>query len=401
MKRIVIVGGGFAGMWAALVAAFEAAKHGEELRITLIAQDEYLTVRPRLYEVFTPQFRAPLTPVLAPLGIHLQVGTARTIDRANRAVHVRSGEHHASFHYDRLVLAAGSVQQPLTIPGAAEFTLSLDTFAEAEAFDQHLRQVLHGPERPGRLTFVIVGAGFTGIEIAAEMRNRIRVHTNEETAQKARVILIERQNVVGPDLGENPRPVIETALNDARVERLLQCSVSSIDRDGITLTNGERIAAATVVVTTGLRANPLAAQLEAETDRQGRLVVDDQLRLTSAPEIYAAGDIACAKVDDTRVALMSCQHAIPMGKHAGFNAAHDLLGTSLRPYRQPDYVTCLDLGDYGAMFTLGWDRKVDNSGAETKLFKKMINTQWIYPPTGSRDTILAAANIDAPWPPAA
>lgn len=400
MKRLVIVGGGFAGMWAALVAAREAATHGEEIRITLIAQDEYLTVRPRLYEVFTPQFRAQLTPVLAPLGIHLKVGTAQAIDRANRAVHVISGDHHANLHYDRLVLAAGSVQQPLNIPGAAEFALSIDTFAQAEAFDQHLQQVLIEPERPGRLTFVIVGAGFTGIEIAAEMRNRIRAHTNEETARQARVILVERQNVVGPDLGENPRPVIETALNDAKVEILLECSLSSIDRAGITLTNGERIDAATVIVTTGLRANPLAAQLGVETDRQGRLIVDDQLRLKGTTEIYAAGDIACAKVDDTRVALMSCQHAIPMGKHAGFNAAHDLLGSPLRTYRQPDYVTCLDLGDYGALFTMGWERKIENFGAEVKSLKRMVNTQWIYPPSGSRDAILLASDIDAPWPPA-
>ena len=100
------------------------------------------------------------------------------------------------------------------------------------------------------------------------------------------------------------------------------------------------------------------------------------------------------------MALMSCQHAAPMGKHAGYNAARELLGLSVRDYRQPDYVTCLDLGDFGAVLTTGWERNIAQVGPDTKAFKKMINTQWIYPPSGDRAALLSAADIDAPWPPA-
>lgn len=400
MKNVVIVGGGFAGMWAALTAAREFASADAEVGITLVSRDEYLTVRPRLYEAFSEGLRAPLMPLFGPLGISLKLGSVESIDATGKAVEVlEAGGRTTRLPYDRLVLAAGSVQRPLPIPGAAEFALDVDTFAGAQRFDEHLKAVLRGPDGPGRLGFVVVGAGFTGIEMAAELRTRIRLHADEETARKARVVLVERADAVGPELGANPRPTIEAALRDARVEVHLNSSVERIERHAVTLTGGETIAASTVVVSAGLQAQPLAAQLGATLDRQGRVHVDDNLRVNSVPGVFAAGDIAHASTDETHFALMSCQHAVPMGKHAGFNVAQDLLGRPLRTYRQPVYVTCLDLGESGAVFTTGWERKPEMTGAEAKALKRTINTQWIYPPTGDRSALLVAADIDAPWPP--
>ncbi len=398
MHQLVIIGGGFAGLWAALTAAREANNHAADVRITLVARDEYLTVRPRLYEVFTDAMRAPLGPVLTPLGIQLKIGVATTLDTKAQSVDVRGDKGNVTLPYDRLVLAAGSEQRPLEIPGAAEFSLNIDTFAGARSFDQHLREVLRSPARPGRLTFVIVGAGFTGIELATEMRNRLRAHSDPDTAREARVIVLERENVIGPDLGANPRPHIETALRDANIETYLGARLAKIERDAVTLASGERIATATVVVTAGLKAHSIATQLGAELDGLGRAMVDPMLRVKGLPTAFAAGDIAHAQADEDHVALMSCQHAIPMGKFAGYNAAHDLLGLPLRAYSPPNYVTCLDLGDSGALFTQGRDRKPEQFGPEVKSLKRMINTQWIYPPTGNRDTILTAADLDAPRP---
>ena len=400
MRDIVIIGGGFAGMWAALTAAREIDGQADDIRVTLISRDEYLTVRPRLYELFSQGLRAPLRPVVAPLGIHLQVGTAHTIDPHTRAVDVTADSGKITrLPYDRLIVAGGSEQRPLAVPGANEFVLNIDTFAAAQSFDRHLRDILRSPERPGKLTFVIVGAGFTGVELATEMRNRIRAHSDAEVARTARVILVEREDVVGPDLGPNPRPAIVAALRDARVETYLGASVAKIEQSAIILAGGERIETSTVIITAGLRANPITKQLDAELDQQGRVVVDEMLRVNGNAQIFAAGDVACAKTDESHVALMSCQHAIPMGKHAGYNAAHTLLGSALRAYSQPNYVTCLDLGETGALFTVGWERRPEKTGMEAKQLKMMINTQWIYPPTGSRAAIKAAADLDAPWPP--
>jgi NADH dehydrogenase len=400
MPHLLVVGGGFAGMWAALTGAREFALAGREARVTVIARDEYLTVRPRLYEVFTEAFRAPLAPVFAPLGISLAVGEVEDIDTQVHRVSFVDGDgtRHGA-HYDRLVLAAGSQQRALPVPGAAEFAFDIDTFDGARRFDEQLRRCVEAVGAVGADTCVIVGAGFTGIELAAEMRNRLRAHGGAAAAEAARIVLVERAGELGPDLGPQPRPYIEEALRKARVELKLGTGVERIERDGVLLGNGERLAAATVVVAAGLVASPLAARLGVAADAQGRLPVDAALRVAGVSQVFAAGDIARARTDDTHFALMSCQHAVPMGKHAGYNAARELLQLPLADYRQPDYVTCLDLGDYGSLFTTGWDRQPVQWGAEVKNLKRKINTQWIYPPAGGREAILAAAAIDAPWPP--
>lgn len=402
MKNIVILGGGFAGLWAALTAAREVAHANATatIGITLVSRDPFLTVRPRLYEAFHAGLRAPLAPTLAPLNVQLVTGEVLAVAPAAQRVSLRHADgREDTLAYERLVLATGSEQIPLAVSGASEFGLNIDTFAGATAFDAHLKRTLAAPDTPGRLTFVVVGGGFTGIELAAEMRRRIALHSNNDIARTSRVLLIEQANTIGPDLGANPRPYIEAALLGARVEVRLGTRVAHIERWAVVLENGERIPAATVIITTGLRAQPLGASLGAPTDALGRVVVDGHLRVAAQPAVFAAGDVAHAMTDATHIALMSCQHAVPAGKHAGYNAARDLLGLPLRAYTQPQYVTCLDLGDYGAIFTQGWDRQVDQAGPAVKALKQMINTQWIYPPTGSAEALLVAADIDAPWPP--
>ncbi|MDQ3898042.1 MAG: hypothetical protein M3326_12525, partial [Actinomycetota bacterium] len=120
------------------------------------------------------------------------------------------------------------------------------------------------------------------------------------------------------------------------------------------------------------------------------------LRVLGAGGVFAAGDVARALADAGHPTLMSCQHAIPMGKVAGHNAASDLTGGPSFPYHQPDYVTCLDLGAAGALFTRGWDRAVLYTGATAKRLKEQINRRDIYPPLGPREELLQAARPEVP-----
>ena len=109
--------------------------------------------------------------------------------------------------------------------------------------------------------------------------------------------------------------------------------------------------------------------------------------------VFATGDAARAACDDDgNYALMSCQHATRMGAFAGNNAAAELLGVPTRPYHQKVYVTCLDLGEAGALFTRGWERKVELVGDVAKKTKQEINTVWIYPPKAERAAALASAD---------
>ncbi|MBI3451852.1 MAG: FAD-dependent oxidoreductase [Rhodospirillales bacterium] len=402
MTGVLVVGGGFAGLWAALAAARVADESGATLGIALVSPDDHLTMRPRLYEPYPERLREPLRPILDAAGVRFIGGAVTDIDATRATIGVTMSDgREERLAYGRLVLAAGSELRPLPVPGAADHAWNIDSYAAAIALDRHLHAMAHTPDDPGHDTVAIIGAGFTGIELATEMRARFAAHGRPDAASRVRVVLIEQADAVGPELGGGPRPAIEAALRAANVEIRLGARVAHIEAGGLALANGERLRAATVVVTSGLRANPLVRTLGLPTDDLGRLPVDDNLHVLGIDGILAAGDVARARVDDDgHIALMSCQHAIRMGRVAGDNAACGLLGRSLRPYRQPSYVTCLDLGAAGAVFTKGWGRTVQHVGDAAKRLKRTINTQRIYPPRGTRAEILAAAAPDASPSPA-
>ncbi len=395
MKNIVIIGGGFAGLWAALGAARQVIENEADIQITVISKDSYLNVRPRLYESNPEILRTPLGPTFHPLGIRLVEGTARAVDVNSQIVEVACGKGKTShIDYDRLVIATGSELKSLPIPGLAKHGWNIDTYDAAVAFDQHLNKTLQSPDSPGHNTFVIIGAGLTGIELATEMRERIAVHADSVTAANARIIMVEQAAMVGPDLGPNPRPVVEAALIDSNIETRLETSVDVVTPDSITLSNDEEFDTKTVITTAGIQATQLSEKLQVERDELGRMMTTNDLRVVGTSGIFTAGDAAHAYVDDKHLALMSCQHAMAMGRLAGHNAACDLIGLPLRPYQQSVYLTCIDLGQAGALFTSGWDRDIQKSGEEGKALKHQINTQWIYPPTGTREQILATVSID-------
>ena len=368
MARLVIVGGGFAGVWAALAAARVGRAHRGaqlDLQIILVTRDPWLTIRPRLYEASLEQTRVPLNAVLGPAGVDLVIGDVADIDVRSRAV-LMKGAGGGRLSYDRLVLATGSAATRPPIPGA-EHAFSVDTYAEALALQRHIGSLSR--DWP---TAVVVGAGFTGIEVATALASRMRV------------IVVERASVVAPDLGSDAREHVARAFRELGVESRTGVSVSEISPDGVWLTNGEIIRTATTVWTGGFRSSSLTSRLGGTVDEVGRIEVGPFLEVIGVDGVYAAGDAARAIADvrDGRsyIAPMSCQCAIPMGEAAGYNAAADLLGEDHRAFSHSDYVTCLDLGAAGALFMEGWDRTVRLTGFWGKLMKEMINTRLIYPP---------------------
>ena len=393
--RLVIIGAGFAGMYAALSAARLRDIQGvspDELEIALIAPEPTLVVRPRLYEAKPETLTAPLLDVLKSIDVTYVQGSAETIDTKSRMVQVSTaGGTRKTLSYDRLVVATGSRLFRPNIPGLAEHGFSVDSLDDAVALDRHLHGLADRPARNGRDTIVVAGGGFTGIEAATELPKRLRAILGKDA--KPRVIIVERNAAVAPDMGVGPRPIIEDALRKLGVETRVGAGVNSLDEAGVTLSSGERIEAETVVWAAGIRAAPLTQQIPAERDNLGRLLVDQDLRVASVPGVFATGDAAKAACDDAgNFALMSCQHATRMGAFAGNNAAAELLGVPTKPYHQKAYVTCLDLGEAGAVFTRGWERKVEMVGDIAKKTKHEINTVWIYPPRAERAAALASAD---------
>ncbi|MFB6460725.1 NAD(P)/FAD-dependent oxidoreductase [Bradyrhizobium tunisiense] len=393
--RLVIIGAGFAGMYAALSAARLREIQGvspDQLEIALVAPEPTLVVRPRLYEPKPETLTAPLLDVLEAIDVTYVQGTAEAVDTKSCMVKIATAKGtKKTLSYDRLVVTTGSRLFRPNIPGLAEHGFSVDSLDDAVALDKHLHGLAKRPATVGRDTVVVAGGGFTGIEAATEMPARLRDILG--TNAKSRVIIVDRNNAIAPDMGAGPRPVIEDALRKLGVETRLRAGVASLDQSGVTLSSGERIETETVIWAAGIRAAPLTAQIPAERDSFGRLLVDRRLQVTGVQGVFAAGDAARAACDDEgNYALMSCQHATRMGAFAGNNAAAELLGLATRPYHQKAYVTCLDLGDAGALFTRGWERKVEMVGDVAKKTKREINTVWIYPPKAERAAALASAD---------
>lgn len=393
--RLVIIGAGFAGMYAALSAARLREIQGlspDEFEIALVAPEPTLVVRPRLYEQNPETLTAPLLDVLKAIDVTYVRGSVDTVETQSRMVRIATAQGtKKTLSYDRLVVATGSQLFRPNIPGLAEHGFSVDSLDDAIALDKHLHGLATRPAVNGRDTVVVAGGGFTGIEAATEMPARLRAILGQDA--KTRVVIVERNSAIAPDMGAGPRPVIESALRKLGVETRLGAGVASLDKSGVTLSNGERIETETVIWAAGIRAAPLTAQIPAERDNFGRLLVDPCLRVPGVDGVFATGDAARAACDDEgNYALMSCQHATRMGAFAGNNAAAELLGVPTRPYHQKAYVTCLDLGEAGALFTRGWDRKVEMVGDVAKKTKREINTVWIYPPKAERAAALASAD---------
>lgn len=383
MQRILIIGGGFAGVWAARAAVQERNARGldpSRLEIVLVSRDPYLTIRPRLYEPEPARLRVPLDLALGKARVSREEGEVTQVDVAARLVMVTGAGGTRRLGYDRLVLAAGSQLHRAGVPGVAAHAHSVDTYADAMALDAHLDTLAGRPPHPGRFTAVVVGGSFTGLETATELVGRLRARAGTGHEDKVRVVLVERAPVVAPELGASPRPLIERALRAQGIVVRLGTGVADVGAEGVRLDDGAWIPAATTVWAGGFRASALTAQLPVPRDALGRVEVDGTLRVLGVSHVFAAGDVARAMADATHTTLMSCQHAIPMGEVAGRNAVADLLGGARVTYRQPDYVTCLDLGGWGAIFTQGWDREVALTGFWAKTMKRMINTRLIYPP---------------------
>jgi NADH:ubiquinone reductase (H+-translocating) len=380
MQKLVILGGGFAGVWAALaaVATLRAHSAATDIAVTLVSRDPWLTIRPRLYEASLDDVRVSLDAVLEPAGVARVEGEVTGIDSFARTIELESADGARLIRYDRLILAAGSHVHRPTVPGI-EHAFSVDTYRAALELERHLATLPALPRGDGRFGAVVVGAGFTGIEVATTLVERLRALA-AVAGERARVVLVGAAPDVAPDLSADGRRHVERALGELGIESRVSTSVSSLRPEGAIVSGGELIPASTTVWTGGLRASPLAAQLPVDRDASGRIPVDAFLRVRGVDGVYAAGDVAQAMADATHIAPMSCQHAIPMGERAGANAVAELLGISATRYAQPNHVTCLDLGKAGALFLEGWTGEVRLSGFWAKLMKETINTRLIYPP---------------------
>ncbi|RVT90913.1 NAD(P)/FAD-dependent oxidoreductase [Sphingomonas crocodyli] len=394
MQKILIIGSGFAGVDAALSAARLRDLQGvsaDALEIAVVSPAPILGMRPRLYEAKPETLSPSLTELFDAIEIRYVQGVVERIDTGARTVDYVDAEGTVgTLDYDRLVLAAGSRLFRPDLPGLSDYGFSVDSVEDAVALDKHLHALADKPDSIARNTIVVGGGGFTGLEVATEMPGRLREILGADVTP--RIVIVERAAAIGPDIGDGPRPAILAALEELGIETKVGSGIASLDAGGATLSSGERIEAATVVWSAGMKANPITTQIPGERDNLGRLIVDRDLRVPGVAGVFATGDVAKAASDDEgNFAAMSCQHAKRMGAFAGNNAAAELLGVATEAYHQRPYVTCLDLGAAGALFTTGWDRQIQMTGEQAKKMKQEINQVWIYPPRPNKAEVFAYA----------
>ncbi|MDC4526639.1 FAD-dependent oxidoreductase [Acinetobacter baumannii] len=394
-KRIIIAGSGFAGLWAALAAqrAIHLASQEQNIEVLMVSPSPNVGIRPRLYEAVLENMNPDISELLSVVGVKFLAGWVNKIDSNQQTIEVATTDgNKQNLSYDRFVLATGSTTFMPPIPGLKEHGFSVNTLEDAEKLDQHLKNLAHKPANAARNTVVVAGGGLTGLETVTEMPERLRSILGETDV---RVVLVDSSTDIGAAMGDQAATVIREALNELGVEGKAGLRVTALDATGVTLSNGEKIETETVIWTAGMRANPLTSQIAGEKDNLGRLIGDAYLHAPEAKNIFVTGDTVKVPTDDLgNFNVMSCQHAMSLGRVAGYNAAAELVDLPLHPYSQQKYVTCVDLGPWGALYTEGWDRQVQFVREEAKKIKQEINTVWIYPPVADREAVFAIANPD-------
>ncbi|UOZ04767.1 NAD(P)/FAD-dependent oxidoreductase [Amycolatopsis sp. WQ 127309] len=353
--RVVIVGGGFAGYHAAK----SLRKEAEDVEIVVLNPTDYFLYLPLLPEVaagiLDPRRVTVSIPETLP-GVRLLLGKATAVDFDARAVTYTDPEDEEHrIGYDRLVLAAGSVNKLLPIPGVPEYAHGFRGVPEALYLRDHVTRQIElaaaaedPAERDARCTFVVVGAGYTGTEVAAQgpaFTDALAARHPELAGQRIRWLLVDVAERVLPELDRRLGKTADEVLRSRGVEVLTKTSVDHADAKGVTLTTGDLVPTRTLVWCVGVRPDPLVSDLGLETAK-GRVVVTAQLTVPGRDDVFACGD-AAAVPDLTRpgrYTAMTAQHAERQGTLAGRNVAASLGQGRTRSYRHHDLGFVVDLG---------------------------------------------------------
>jgi NADH dehydrogenase len=353
--RIVIVGAGFAGYHAARTLSRLSRGRAE---ITLINPMDYFLYLPLLPEVAAGVIDPRRVTVSLPetlADVRLVLGEAARLDLEGQRVEwVNVEGADGDCEYDRLVLSLGSVNKLLPIPGVNEHAHGLRDISEALYLRDHMTRQIEladltddAAERAARTTFVVVGAGYTGTEMAAQgvLYTDVLYARHPRLRARPRWLLLDLADRILPELDVRLSRTAHEVLRDRGVDVRTGASVKDATSEGVQLTDGEFVPTRSLIWCVGVRPDPLVDHLGLKTER-GRLVVDEYLTVPGHPEVYAVGD-AAAVPDLTRpgeLTPMTAQHAQRQGKRAAYNIAASYGQGRRRVYRHHDLGFLVDLG---------------------------------------------------------
>jgi NADH dehydrogenase len=362
VKRILLIGGGYVGLYAAL--RLERELGSEEAELTLVDPENFMVYRPLLAEVTsgTLEPRHALVPLRAALSrTRLIAGSLTEVDTDARTatVEVYDGERQR-LPYDHLVVGVGATARLLPVPGLAEHGIGFNSVAEAMYLRDHVLRQLELASaatdpavRARALTFVFVGGGYTGVEALAEAQDMatsvLRGYPGVRPEQTRWVLVEAMDRILGtvpPSLSTHAQHELEHRGINVR----LKTRVDAIEDGVAKLSDGTEIPTDTLVWVTGTRANPVVADAGLPTDEKGRLTVDNRLRVTDVEYVWSAGD--CAAVPDTvkgGLCPPSAQYAVREATTMADNIVATLREAPTHPFRYRSRGEFVTLGRHKAV----------------------------------------------------
>jgi NADH:quinone reductase (non-electrogenic) len=342
--RVLILGGGFGGLYAAL--QFEK-RRDPRFEVTVVNRENFFLFTPMLHEIAASDL--DLTNIVNPIRkmirhINFFCGDVDKIDIERKCVTVSHGfdRHSHELQYDHLVLGLGSVTNFFNLPGVAERALTMKSLGDAIQLRNRLIAHLEEADtecaeadRSSLLTFVVAGGGFAGVETIASINDFVRdalpFYPNLKP-EMLRMVLVHPGEFILPELGENLGRYADKKLREREVEIHSKCKVAAIRPDEIELTNGEQIASSTLIWTAGVSPNPIL-NLVACAKERGRIKVNANLEVEGVDGLWALGD--CALVPDSTTGGYcppTAQHASREGKVVTDNIIASVDGTSKKPF---------------------------------------------------------------------
>ena len=343
--RVLILGGGFGGMYAAL--EFERAlERSANLDVTLVNHDNFFLFTPMLHEVAASDL--DVTNIVSPIRKLLTKvtffhGEVEAIDLEQKYVGLSHGhdKHCHALQYDHLVLALGATTNFFDIPGLATRAFTMKTLSDAITLRSHLIANMEEADfecgalhHTGLLNFVVAGGGFAGVETIAAMNDFLReavrffAHLREDML---RVILVSAGPVILPELGEKLGTYAQRKLTEQKVEIHANCKVTAVTDRDITLSDGTTVTTNTLVWTAGISPHSLLGTLPCPKVK-GRVLVNEYLEVPGWPGVWALGD--CAMVPDRKTGAFhppTAQHALREGRVA----AQNILATVRQGWKRP------------------------------------------------------------------
>src|SRR6201989_666209 len=358
--KIVIAGGGFAGLAAATYLDKRLARRADT-EVVLISRENFILFTPMLHEVaagdlFPSDIINPLRRILR----HVKVVEADvcTVDLTGRRGGCRGGiaEHELNFDFDHLLLTLGSETNFFNMDDVRDWSVTMKSLTDAALL--HNRMValweeasLQSDEAARRqlLTFVIAGGGFSGTETTGAVNDFVREtlrYYPQLSEELIRVVVVHPGNFILPELGEELGRYAEHKLRERKVEVIKGQRVANYDGVVVTLSDGTSIPAETLIWTAGVKPSPVIAQLPCEKER-GRLLVSEYLAVTGVPGLWAAGDCAAVPILDTEnFHPPTAQHGLREGVAVAKNTEAMILDRPLKPFRFKMLVQLASIGHH-------------------------------------------------------